>query len=282
MRIRGNKSNGMAAAKPASNQSKKDMYVIVVAVITVLLIVWVFFMGRKAEETVQVCMFTENIYKNEVITESMFQPYDMVKAEFEKYAVTNDNGTTKRRILLYEERGQILGSFAAYPLHEGTVAMFTDFIRARTDNSDSVLYSFPGKNVVSFEMAEKDLKAFKTFLQPGDKVNIKAIYSEQEEVEDAYGNSEDVEVYREETVFQDIMIADLLNSQGESILDIYASYKDKTVYEQAQMDASETFQASVEPTTLLVALTPEEETRYHYYLNKDNAEFRMSLPQRMD
>lgn len=284
MKIKGNKSKGgMAAAKPASNQSKKDMYVIIVAVITVLLIVWVFVMGRKAEQTVTVAMFTEDIYKNEVITESMFQPYDMVKAEFEKYAVTKDNGTTKRRILLWEEKDMILGAFAAYPLREGTVAMYTDFIKARTDNSDSVLYSFPGKNIVAFDMGDSDLKAFKTFLQPGDKVNIKATYSESETVEvDEYGTTERVEVYREETVFQDIMIADILNSHGDSILDIYASYKDKTVYQQAQLDASESFQASVEPSSLLVALTPEEETRYYYYLNKDNAEFSMSLPQRMD
>ena len=239
-------------------------------------------MGRKAEETVQVIMLAEDIYKNEVVTEEMLQPYDMIKGEFEKYATTNSNGTQRRRILLWDERNLVVGTFAAYPLHEGTVAMYTDFITSRTDNSDSVLYSFPGKNIVALNVGTNDLKAFKTFLQPGDRVNIKAIYSESESVEDEYGTNERVTVYREETVFQDIMIADLLNSQGESILDIYASYNDATVYEQAQLDASETFQASVEPSTLLVALTPEEEMLYYYYQNKDDAEFTMSLPQRTE
>ena len=37
------------------------------------------------------------------------------------------------------------------------------------------------------------------------------------------------------------MIADLLNKEGKSILDIYASYNEATVYEQAQMDKSAAF-----------------------------------------
>ena len=283
MKLGKNKAlGGIAAGRPAKNQSKRDMYIVIVGIITVLLIIWVFIMGRKAEETVQVIMLAEDIYKNEVVTEEMLQPYDMIKGEFEKYATTNSNGTQRRRILLWDERNLVVGTFAAYPLHEGTVAMYTDFITSRTDNSDSVLYSFPGKNIVALNVGTNDLKAFKTFLQPGDRVNIKAIYSESESVEDEYGTNERVTVYREETVFQDIMIADLLNSQGESILDIYASYNDATVYEQAQLDASETFQASVEPSTLLVALTPEEETLYYYYQNKHDAEFTMALPQRTE
>lgn len=283
MRIKGNKSNSGIGAKATNNQSKKDMYIVIVMAITALLIVWVFIMGRKAEQTVQVAMFTEDVYKNEVITESMLQPYDMVKAEFEKYAVVKSDGTKKRRILLWEERGKVIGSFAAYPLKEGTVAMISDFITSRTDNSDSVLYSFPGKNIVSLNIATNDLRAFKTFLQPGDRINIKAIYSRTENVEtDEFGSRERVEVYREEEVFTDIMLADLLNSQGESILDIYASYNDKSVYQQAQLDASEEFKNSVEPATILVALTPEEETRYSYFKSKNDVTFTMSLPQRVE
>lgn len=273
---------GIAAGRPASNQNKKDGSIIIVMAITVMLIIWVFMMGRKAEQTVQVVMLSEDIYKNEVVTETMLQPYDMIKGEFEKYAVTRSDGSKRRRILLWEERDKAIGSFAAYPLHEGTVAMYTDFITSRTDNSDSVLYSFPGKNIVKLDIGTNDLRAFKTFLQPGDRVNIKAIYTEDVNVEDEFGATERVQTNRSEMVFQDIMIADLLNSSGESILDIYASYNDKTVYQQAQLDASETFQASVEPSTLIVALTPEEETLYYYYKNKSDATFEMSLPQRVE
>lgn len=280
----GTKQRG--SVKPAKNKSKRHVAVVAVLAVTVLLIIWVMTLGRKAEETVDVVMYAEPIYKNEVIQESMLKSYPMLKGEFEKYAVTDSNGTKQRRILLWEERGLMLNKFAAYPLKQDTVAEYTDLISSRIDNSDTVLYSYPGKNIVQMEAGESELQAFKSYLQPGDRINVSAIYSEDEDVyvDDGTGNMvrESVEVFKEETLFTDIMVADMLNQQGDSILDIYASYNDMTVYQQAQMDASESFQDSVVPKSLLIALTPEEETQYYYYLGKNNVEFKISLPQRTE
>lgn len=279
-----NKKAPKVSSRVGGNYSKNNLLIIGVLVVTVLMIIWVYSMGRKAQETVQVIMYKENIYKNEVITSDKIVPYDMVKAEFEKYAVTKDDGSLKRRILLWEERGKILNSFAAYSLKSNTVAEYTDMIVSRIDNSDSVLYSFPGKNIVTLDVGDSDLRAFKTFLQPGDRINVVAIYRTTEKVkeDDGYGGTivNEVDVYKEDVIFPDIMLADLLNNKGESILDIYASYNEKTVYQQASLDQSETFQDSVTPKTMLVALTPEEEEIYYYYLGKEDVEFRISLPQR--
>lgn len=280
------KNPKVAATKPDKNQSKRNMSLLILVALTAVLLIWVYSMGRKAEETVQVIMYAEAIYKNEAITQDKIVPYDMLVGEFEKYAVEQSDGTKKRRILLWEERDQILNTFAAYPLKANTVAEYRDMIRSRVDNSDNVLYSYPGKNIVTLDVGDDDLRAFKTFLQPGDRINVVAIYQETErmDVEDEYGGktTEMVDVFREETVFPDIMLADLLNSRGDSILDIYASYRDKTVYQQAQLDSSDTFQESVTPSTMLVALTPEEEVMYYYYLGKDSVSFRISLPQRTE
>ena len=78
------------------------------------------------------------------------------------------------------------------------------------------------------------------------------------------------------------MVADLLNASGGSILDIYAGYNEMTVWQQAQLDASASFQESTEPTSLLVALTPDELDRYYYYKSKNDVEFKISLPQRTE
>lgn len=280
------KKGQRSSVKPAKNKSKRHVAVVGVLAVTVLLIIWVMTLGRKAEETVDVVMYAEPIYKNEVIQESMLKSYPMLKGEFEKYAVVDSNGTKQRRLLLWEERGLMINKFAAYPLKQDTVAEYTDLITSRIDNSDTVLYSYPGKNIVQMEAEESELQAFKSYLQPGDRINVSAIYSEDADVyvDDGTGNMvrESVEVFREETLFTDIMVADMLNQQGDSILDIYASYNDMTVYQQAQMDASESFQDSVVPKSLLIALTPEEETQYYYYLGKNNVEFKISLPQRTE
>ena len=286
MRI-GKRSDGkVKSTRPDKNSSKKSMLLAIVLVITALLIVWVYTMGRKAEETVSVVMLAENVYKNEVITESVLKEYPMLKGEFEKYATVDDNGNKKRRILLWDERDMIINSFAAYPLQQDTIAMYNNFIKSRTDNSDTVLYSFPGKNIVTLDVGDTELDAFKTFLQPGDRINVTAIFKSEERVyvDDGYGSTtqENVETYREEEVLKDIMLADLLNDKGDSILDLYASYNDKTIYQQAALDASEAWQESVKPSTMLVALTPEEETLYYRYLSKSDVEFKISLPQRTE
>lgn len=281
----GKRSEGrIKATKPDKNNSRKNILLLIVLAVTVALILWVYSIGKKAEQTVSVVMLAENVYKNETITESMLKEYQMLAGEFEKYAVVNEDGSKKRRILRWDERKLIINTFAAYPLQTDTVAMYDNFIKSRTDNSDTVLYSYPGKNIVTLAVGDTDLKSFKTFLQPGDRVNITAIFSSKSNVavEDGTGNTtkESVDIFRQEVVFNDIMVADLLNSDGESILDKYASYNEKTVYQQASLDASESWKESVEPSTLIVALTPEEETRYYEYLSKSDVEFHMSLPQR--
>jgi hypothetical protein len=281
----GSKSSAMVAStRTDRNSSKKNLLLGVVLVITVVLIIWVYAMGRKAEETISVVMLADNIYKNEVITESSLKEYQMLKGEYEKYAVVDENGVQKRRILKWEERSMIINSFAAYPLQADTVAMYDNFIVSRTDNSDTVLYSYPGKNIVKLDVGDDDLDAFKTFLQPGDRINVIAIFKSSEKVyvDDGYGNTttETVDTYREEEVFTDIMLADLLNDDGESVLDLYAEYNEKTTYQQAALDSSESWLESVQPSVMLVALTPEEETQYYKYLSKSDVEFRISLPQR--
>ena len=251
-----------------------------------ILIAWVYTMGRKAEETVTVCMTSQNIYKNQVISEDMLMPYDMLRGEYEKFSIVDDGGVKRRRVVLWDERDVILNTFAAYPIQANTYCEYRSFIKSRTDNSDNVLYSFPGKEIVPLEIATNELQSFKTFLQPGDRVNITAVFSQRETLieDDGFGGQTrtQIDTFKSEDVFNDIMIADLINNAGESILDIYADYNNRTTYEQAQLDLSQTFQDSVEPRTLLVALTPDELDRYYYYLSKSQVEFKMSLPQRVE
>lgn len=280
-----NTNEVFSSGKTATNQGKRIILMALVIVATAAMIVWVYMMGQKATETVTVIMTSQNIYKNQQITEELIQPYDMVKAEFEKYSIVDSNGIAQRRLLTWDERGLIIGAFAAYPLQANTTPDYRCFYTSKIDNSDSVMYSFPGKEIVALSVGTNDLQYFKSFLQPGDRVNITAVYTEDEKIEhiDDLGNkeSENVTSYRSEVVFKDIMIADLLNNSGDSILDIYEDYKGRSVQQQASLDASSQFQESVEPKSLLVALTPEELEMYYKYLSKDGIEFRMSLPQRI-
>lgn len=282
MKIRSkSEKNVRMNTNPNKNHSKKNLMLLGVIAVTGLLIAWVYGMGQKAEDTVSVVMWSEPIYKNETITENQITEYKMLKAEFEKYAITSSDGSKTRRVVRWDEKDILLNNFAAYPLQMNTVAMINDITTSRVDNSDTVLYSFPGKNIVSLDIGEEDLTTFKTFIEPGDRVNITAIYSSQEEI-GSDDDKETVDTLRQETVFKDIMVADLLNSDGNSVLDLFAQYNDMTTYQQAALDSDDDWQKSIQPATLLVALTPEEETIYYDYLSKSSVQFRMSLPQRSE
>lgn len=271
------------ATNPNKNHSKKNSLLVLVILITVLLILWVMQLGKKAERTISVAMWAEPVYKNETITPNKVVEYKMLQAEFEKYALENKDGSKTRRIVLWDEvNDYLINNFAAYPLQANTVVMITDVASSRVDNSNTVLYSYPGKNIVALTLGEQDLSTFKTFIEPGDRVNITAIYTDREVIEGDDGSRETVETIRQEGAFKDILIADLLNRDGDSVLDLYASYNDMTVYQQAALDSDENWKDKTEPSTLLVALTPEEEKLYYKYLSKSNIEFHMSLPQRIE
>ena len=276
-----------SSAKPMSNSNKKGGILLAMLFVTICLIAWVVWLGHKAQETIQVAVYSQSLYKNQLITDpqSMFEPYDMLVAEYEKLSVTYENGETRRRIMLWEEVPELKGWYAAYPLMQGDYVQYRSFIGKRTDNTDTVLYNFPGKEVIEFDIDTDLLSTFKSFLEPGDRINVQAVYKDSitELIDDGYGNTkeEEIEVFRTEKAFNGITIADMLNSKNSSVLDLYAYYNNLSTYQQANLDADSSWQTQTTPSKLLMALTPEELDRYYYYKNKE-AQFEVSLPQRTE
>lgn len=281
MKLGKNSQGKIKAAKP-EKQSIRTILFFVVLALTVAMIVWVYSLGKKAERTVSVAMMAYDVHKNQLITDTTFKEYKMLEGEFEKYAVAADNNS--RRIILWDEAGMVVGGFAAYPLHADTVAMWEDFVQSRVDNSNTVLYSFPGKDLVELDIGTGELSTFSKFLAPGDRINITALYTEEETLKyiDAQGNEkeESTNVSRQETVFNGILLADILNNDGDSILDMMEMYNTLTVYEQAYYDESDDWKDQTTPAKILVALTPEEKARYFSFKAKSGAQFFMTVPQK--
>lgn len=279
------KTKSMSINKPGSNTAVRWIYLAGIILVASMMIAWVNNLGKKAEETIKVVMLARDVHKNQQITSDMIKPYDMLVGEYEKYSVIKNNGKEERRVIAWDERGVLNNTFAAYPMQANTVAMFRNFVKSRTDNTDSVLYSFPGKEIYSLDIGN-EISDFKTFLKPGDRVNIRAHYTDtiKDTKINRYGEEEEVtyEVFKTEDVFNGIILADILNSKSESILDIYEGYNEMSVWDQARLDNDESFKDKTEPSKVLVALTPEEASRYNYFLAKSGIEFKVSLPQRAE
>jgi len=286
------------SGSPAKNKMGENLKIVAILLVVGLLIGWIQYVGRKAEETIQVVMLGQDVFKNQAIVEDMLVPHDMLIMEFERYGLDKrPGGVELRSVVLWEDRGDILNNFAAFHMPEQTLLRYRNLIATRVENQDRVLYSFPGKDIVPLDVGGEEIGAFKTFLRPGDRLNIEAIFSQTEVVVPA-GNGEDrafdggggggqgevdeIEVFRTVSLFTDIMVADLLNTMGESILDIYEQTQLLPAHRQAQLERSQEFKDRVEPSTLLVALTPEELERYYYFLSKQDIEFRVSMPQRVE
>ena len=267
--------------KTSLNEGKSLVPVIAVGAGIVGVVVYVSLVGRNASKSIQVAQLKSSVYKNQPITLDMLQPYDMLQAEYDKQIMStaNSDGTVEKRLVAWKDVQGYLsqGAFAAYQLPKESFLDLRTLMTSRVDNSDSVLYSFPGKEVVQLEVNGADLNAFKTFIQPGDKVNIDAIYSE-----DMQSGNDRVKIYRSEPVFTGIMIADIINSSGASVLDMYAEYNAMSEVDKAALDNDATWQEQTEPSSLLVALTPDEKDSYYKFLNRDNVKFKVSLPQRAD
>lgn len=267
--------------KTSLNEGKSLVPVIAVGAGIVGAVVYVSLVGRNASKSIQVAQLKSSVYKNQPITLDMLQPYDMLQAEYDKQIMStaNSDGTVEKRLVAWKDVQGYLsqGAFAAYQLPKESFLDLRTLMTSRVDNSDSVLYSFPGKEVVQLEVNGADLNAFKTFIQPGDKVNIDAIYSE-----DMQSGNDRVKIYRSEPVFTGIMIADIINSSGASVLDMYAEYNAMSEVDKAALDNDATWQEQTEPSSLPVALTPDEKDSYYKFLNRDNVKFKVSLPQRAD
>lgn len=286
MKIKRERNRLAGITSPGANTMRKNMTIAGLIVVTGALIIWVSWMAFLTQQKVTVAVLNRNVYKNQAITEDMFVRYDMLKTEYENLAVVDQkDGTTKKRIMLYSEVPDVVGKFAAYPLMQGDYAQYREFISAKSSNKNTVLYAYPGKEVVSFDIANDILSTYKSYLSPGDTVNIYATYSIQSSssVDDGYGNKvstdKSLQTVKSELAFNDIMIADMLNGSGDSVLDLYTYYNSLPAAQQSALDNDTAWKTQTTPSTLLVALSPEELERYYYYKNK-RATFECALPQR--
>lgn len=282
----GAKVSKVNVGKPAANSGGRGIIIGILVIATVALIVFIMSIGNKATRTVPVVMFAQTVHKNQLITEDMLVKYDMIQAEFEKFK-DNEDGTLYDRIVLWDDRDILFDTYAAYPLLENTLAYYDQFITDAVNNQDTALYNFPGKQLVILDVGTDNLSEYSTYLEPGDRINLIATYMETitRREQNQWGEWEEVELgtsFKTETVFNGIMMADMLNSNGNSILDLMYDYRTSSAWEQQEMIQSEEWNDLTHPETLVLALTPEEVERYYYYENKDEAEFHITLPQRID
>ena len=239
--------------------------------------------ASENKKVVSVVRLKDNVSANSMITEDMIEEYDMYYKEFEQYGVVNfSDGTRKKSVVTWEDRDSIVGNrYAAYYLRGGTVLFWDQTVREQT-KKNSYLYSMDGE-LLNIKMNTED---FGDMVVPGDTLNIRARYQKVNydlPTEEQYkltteegGTVQAVTTPVTEMLFSEVTVLDMLNSEGNSIFDIYYDYISKSKEEQAALLADSEFLTSVEPDTILLEVTAEEADRF-MEIEANDAEYLMTL-----
>lgn len=239
--------------------------------------------ASENKKVVSVVRLKDNVSANSMITEDMIEEYDMYYKEFEQYGVVNfSDGTKKKSVVTWEDRDSIVGNrYAAYYLRGGTVLFWDQTVREQT-KKNSYLYSMDGE-LLNIKMNTED---FGDMVVPGDTLNIRARYQKVNydlPTEEQYkltteegGTVQAATTPVTEMLFSEVTVLDMLNSEGNSIFDIYYDYISKSKEEQAALLADSEFLTSVEPDTILLEVTAEEADRF-MEIEANDAEYLMTL-----
>lgn len=264
------------ALKTKANNASKARNRLLGIFISICLIVFVCIMtaisSAETRKTVTVVRIKDNnpISANALITENMIEPYDMYYKEYEQYGTMQfSDGSTRSTIVTWDDRNLVTGTrYAAYYMRGGTVLFWDSTLRDQT-RKNSYLYSMSGE-LLNIQM--NTVSDFGDMVVPGDTLNIRASYTTQEfnlPTEEEYrltvqngGTVAGVEVSKNELLFSECTILDMLNSEGNSIFDIYYEYISMTKAQQAACLEDEGFLQSVKPESILLEVTAEEVERY--------------------
>ena len=239
--------------------------------------------ASENKKVVSVVRLKDNVSANSMITEDMIEEYDMYYKEFEQYGVVNfSDGTKKKSVVTWEDRDSIVGNrYAAYYLRGGTVLFWDQTVKEQT-KKNAYLYSMDGE-LLNIKMNTDD---FGDMVVPGDTLNIRARYQKVNydlPTEEQYkltteegGTVQAVTTPVTEMLFSEVTVLDMLNSEGNSIFDIYYDYISKSKEEQAALLADSEFLTSVEPDTILLEVTAEEAVRF-MEIEANDAEYLMTL-----
>ena len=274
-----NKNNGMQPNNGAAPKVKKEKLKNVskfsktrnVLVILDLVVVGVlalnFVSTMKLRDTVSVVTLASAVPQDGILKLDNMVEVEMSKSEYERQGiVTLSDGTKRKAIVTWAERESINNTYASYYIRQGT-PVYWDAVGNETPKQYSYLYNMDGELL----KISIDAGTFGQMLVPGDHINVRAAYTEtiytlptEEEfmLQQATGISAQTSVKRQILLFNNAAILDILNSHGESIFDKYYDLLALPKNKQAEMINSEDFQDSVQPSEILLNVTPEEADRY--------------------
>lgn len=247
-----------------SKYSHSRNVLFLLAVVVIAVIGLNIFSTIQLRQTVSVVSLKTSVFQDGIITADNMQELIMTNADYQRLGI--DSKTQKRVIVLWEDRDSLVNKYASYYIRKGT-PVYLDSIGTDSNRQYSYLYNMDGELL----KIGIDANTFGQMLVPGDRINVRASYTEQiftlpteEELrlQQQLGIAPQSTVQKQILLFNNVAVLDILNSSGESIYDKYYEVLALPKEKQKEILNSEEFIESVEPSEILLNVTPEEADRY--------------------
>lgn len=218
-------------------------------------------------DTVEIIKLSSSVPQDGQVLQSGMYKDTMLRSEYEKQGVfTLSDGTKRRSIVLWEDKGKIVNAYASYYIRQDT-PLYWDALTKETPKQYSYLYQMDGE-LLKIDM---DAGEFGKMLVPGDRINVRASYTETDytlpterefQIQQQTGIQPQTSIKRNILLFNNVVVLDILNSKGESIFDLYYKLLALPKSQQRAMVQTDEFQKQVVPSQILLNVTPEEADRY--------------------
>lgn len=251
----GNTKNSKKATVKGNKYSRRGLALIVaIAIIVIITLVNVVLLV-VAKQTVNVIRVKpgEVLSKSTQISSNLCEPYQISKRDY-----TSD-------MALYKDKDKYYGMYATNYIRGGDV-VHTDEATDEKPVRNAWLYSLPqGTEVITIPYTPTELAG--KILVPGDFIKVRATYTQT-------GSSG---AKQQDVVFDSVEVKDILNSDNQSVFDIYSQLNKLPDASRKKAMASSDFTQAIQPVSLMIAAPSAQANEYSKYKDQYKATFSFTL-----
>jgi len=249
----------------ASNGKKIVLKILTIALSVLVLFITLMYLqnaNNAALDTVNIVRLKKDLPAGTAISTDDVERYAIIRKEYDQ-----------NNMILYEDvedvREIIQDKFTSYYLRRGT-PLYYDQLTVKMLPRDIILETL----TEGYELTTVPynyMEAGGNKLLPGDLIRMRVSYEVDAIPQDSFDYNDGSyyqwtkKIIRTETVFDSIAVVDMLNSNGDSIYNIYQEIMRLSEKERQEILKSKDFLSSVKPKSLELALLPDEVELYNSY-----------------
>jgi len=249
--------------KPSSGSNKLIKRVIAVSVSVLVIVFSLIYLNnvdRAARDTVAVVRVrNDNLPAHAVITRDNIESYDLIRREFEG----DSNG-----MILFEDVDEVLGLLTAFQIRRNTV-LYRDQLISERPLRNPWLYEL-GDAYEIITVPFNAMEAGGNLLLPGDRIRIRSVFESSNPVSDDdlwltnpnFFSPISGRDMTSETIFDSIVITDMINANGHSIYEIFLEVMRLSEDERQRVMRTSDFISNTRPRALLLAANEEQVYEY--------------------